>query len=173
MGAVTHPPTSSELLDHALAHQAPHLVKVLVRALDLVEEFGELAPDFTGPDDLLRQLAAAIDRRVYVAKKHHDEQIAAVLDDAASRIRARYTAERETLERLDEASAGDADPQTDDGPGAPPAASTADLSVPAGAGEATPTPGPSSPCRHEESLYGRCVACGLTWEQQAAAVSGG
>lgn len=108
MGTISHPPTSSELLDHALGHQAPHLVKVLVRALDLVEEFGELAPDFTGPDDLLRQLAAAIDRRVYVAKKHHDQAIADVLDDAASRIRARYTAERETLERLDEASAGDA-----------------------------------------------------------------
>lgn len=23
-------------------------------------------------------------------------------------------------------------------------------------------------CRHDESLYGRCTACGLTWEQQAA-----
>lgn len=23
-------------------------------------------------------------------------------------------------------------------------------------------------CKHEESLYGRCVACGMTWEQQAA-----
>jgi len=22
-------------------------------------------------------------------------------------------------------------------------------------------------CRHEESLWGRCVACGMTWEQQA------
>jgi hypothetical protein len=24
-------------------------------------------------------------------------------------------------------------------------------------------------CRHEESLYGRCTACGMTWEQQTAA----
>lgn len=23
-------------------------------------------------------------------------------------------------------------------------------------------------CKHEESLYGRCVACGMTWEQQAS-----
>lgn len=23
------------------------------------------------------------------------------------------------------------------------------------------------PCRHEESLHGRCVACGRTWEEQA------
>jgi hypothetical protein len=23
-------------------------------------------------------------------------------------------------------------------------------------------------CRHEESLYGRCTACGKTWEQQTA-----
>lgn len=23
------------------------------------------------------------------------------------------------------------------------------------------------PCRHEESLYGRCTTCGQTWEQQA------
>jgi hypothetical protein len=25
------------------------------------------------------------------------------------------------------------------------------------------------PCEHGESLYGRCVACGMTWEQQAVA----
>lgn len=24
----------------------------------------------------------------------------------------------------------------------------------------------SPDCRHEESLYGRCVACGMTWEAQ-------
>ena len=23
-------------------------------------------------------------------------------------------------------------------------------------------------CKHDESLYGRCVACGKTWEQQAS-----
>jgi len=27
----------------------------------------------------------------------------------------------------------------------------------------------SGGCRHEESLYGRCTTCGMTWEQQAAA----
>jgi len=26
---------------------------------------------------------------------------------------------------------------------------------------------PSKPCDHSESLYGRCVSCGMTWEQQA------
>lgn len=25
-----------------------------------------------------------------------------------------------------------------------------------------------SVCRHEDSLYGRCAACGMTWEEQAA-----
>lgn len=23
-------------------------------------------------------------------------------------------------------------------------------------------------CRHEESLWGRCTTCGMTWQQQAA-----
>jgi len=26
----------------------------------------------------------------------------------------------------------------------------------------------TSSCDHSESLYGRCVACGMTWEQQEA-----
>ncbi|MFC0626135.1 hypothetical protein [Kribbella deserti] len=32
--------------------------------------------------------------------------------------------------------------------------------------------GDRRPCRHEESLYGRCTACGMTWEQQAATRAG-
>lgn len=28
-------------------------------------------------------------------------------------------------------------------------------------------------CRHGTSLYGRCVDCGATWEEQAAAQAGG
>lgn len=28
---------------------------------------------------------------------------------------------------------------------------------------------PERPCDHSESLHGRCVSCGMTWEQQAAA----
>ena len=33
MGSISHPPTSSELLDHSLGHTAPHLVKTLDSAL--------------------------------------------------------------------------------------------------------------------------------------------
>jgi hypothetical protein len=29
-------------------------------------------------------------------------------------------------------------------------------------------PAGSKPCPHAESMWGRCVACGMTWEQQAA-----
>jgi hypothetical protein len=29
------------------------------------------------------------------------------------------------------------------------------------------------PCRHQESLYGRCVACGMTWEEQEEARANG
>jgi hypothetical protein len=34
--------------------------------------------------------------------------------------------------------------------------------------EPPPPPAPPRPrCDHSESLHGRCVACGMTWEQQA------
>lgn len=29
-------------------------------------------------------------------------------------------------------------------------------------------PAGPKPCQHAESKWGRCVACGMTWEQQAA-----
>lgn len=53
-------------------------------------------------------------------------------------------------------------PQTDDG------AAVAAQSM----GGSLPPAAPSSlteACDHSESLYGRCVACGMTWEQQASA----
>jgi len=72
---MSRPPTSAELLDGALGHQAPHLSD-------------EICALLTG--DQVAQLAHAIDRRVYAATKHHDETVAAHLDEAAERIRAQY-----------------------------------------------------------------------------------
>lgn len=101
MGTISHPPTSSELLDNALAHQAPHLVRGLESALSRLAVLeaaaaaeltdaglsnGDAVVNTVDPGHVLAQLAHAIDRRVYIAKKDRDAELTGVLDDDAERL---------------------------------------------------------------------------------------
>jgi len=89
------PSVSAESLDAALAHQAPHLVRVLDQVLRRFTELERQVvpldePLDIDPDDLLRQLADAVNRRAYIATKNHDQAVAAILDATAQAAKDRF-----------------------------------------------------------------------------------